>query len=144
MTNNQQKRKLTEYIDGIYSVMRQDKFTSTSLYDFRRKWQMSTHNKGLSVIGIDILYSIVMQKNDRILGFRDRIRVDFSGDIHAFLNADQYIIGKSIKRVSGFAGFSWFMLEKLQQNDMAFFSALYKQITQEKKIRKKIRKKLDI
>ena len=133
MSNNPEKRKLFEYIDGIYLVMRQYKFTKVSQYDFTQKWKKAKCNKGLSVIGMDILYSIVMQKNDRILGLRDRIRVDFCGDINAFLNADKYVIGRPIKSVIGFTGFSWLMLEKLQQNDMEFFAILYKQITQEKK-----------
>jgi hypothetical protein len=128
-----QKRKITEYISGVYNVLREGGYIESTPYEFEKKWVNNSYERGVSLIGIDLLYALIMKNNNRILGIRDRIRVNFAGNIEAFLNADGYIRGKVKKTTHGFAGQSWEMLEKLKNNDMQYFENLYKKIIQEKK-----------
>jgi len=133
MHHSTQKHKLTEYLHGVYNVLREGGYIESTPYEYQKKWVNNSYDRGVSLIGIDLLYAVIMKNNNRILGIRDRIRVNFAGNIEAFLNADGYIRGKVKKTTHGFAGQSWEMLEKLKNNDMQYFENLYKKIIQEKK-----------
>ena len=133
MHHNIQKRKIAEHIQGVYSILREGGYITSSPYEFQKKWVHNSYDRGVNSIGIDLLYAIIMKNNNRIEGIRDRIRIDFAGNIEAFLNTDGYIRGKVQKTTHGFAGLFWEILEKLKNNDMQYFENLYKKIMQEKK-----------
>jgi transcription termination factor NusB len=127
-----QKRKISEHLENLYRILCEKRYIKSSFFEFQAKWSNGAYQRGVRVLAIDILYAVIMQNNDRIVGIRDRIRNDFLGNIPAFLNADQYIVGKVKKTTSGIAGFAWEMLEKLNNNDMQYFENLYKKITSNK------------
>ena len=133
MHHSTQKQKITKHLQSIYNLLRENGYIQSTPYEFEKKWVNNLYARGVNLIGIDLLYAIIMKNNNRIIGIRDRIRVNFGGNIEAFLNADGYIRGKVKKTTHGFAGQSWEMLEKLKNNDMQYFENLYQKIIQEKK-----------
>lgn len=138
MHHSTQKHKLTEYLDGIYCILREYKndsgvpFIKSSKYEFKKKWSTNTYNTGINKIGIDLLYSIIMQNKLRIYGIQKRIMIDFCGNLEAYLQTDIGLSGKYKKAQSGIAGLSCLLLEKLCKNKIDFFDDLFK-IMQEKK-----------
>jgi len=129
MNHSTQKRKLTEYLDGLYKILREDNYITTSSYTFSKSWETCKYEDRLAGLGIDLLYAVVMQNDKRLMGIRDRIRVDFAGDIEGFLNADGYIKSKVNKPKKGLSLLCWVMLEKLKANDMDYFKNLYQALT---------------
>jgi hypothetical protein len=125
------KRKITEYLNGLYVILRQKKYTKRTFYMFTKDWETSTYESGIASVCIDILYTILMQNQDRLNGLRDAVRVEYGGDIEAFLSGNEFIKGSVIKPKKGIAKLGWEFLEKLCENDMKYFDDIY-QIMQEK------------
>ena len=126
-----QKRKITEHLDGLYKILKQKKYIKTTLHRFKNDWHNSQYENGIGSVCIDILYAILMQNQNRLIGFRDTIRIEYSGHIESFLNGNGFIVGKVKKPKKGIARLGWEFLEKLCENDMKYFEKIY-EIMQEK------------
>ena len=131
MHHNTQKRKITEYLDGLYKILKDKQCIQTTPYRFKADWHNRSYENGIGGVCIDILYAILMQNQNRLNGLRDAIRIEYGGDIAGFLNGNGFIVDKVKKPKKGIALLGWEMLEKLRENDMKYFEKIY-QILQEK------------
>ena len=125
MHHSTQKQKLTEYLDGIYEILKKKKYIKTTPYTFKTDWYNNSYENRISGVCIDILYAILMQNQNRLNGLRDAIRIDYAGDIEGFLNGNGFVQGNVKKPKKGVARLGWEFLEKLRENDMKYFDNLF-------------------
>jgi len=130
MTTSEQKRALIPYLDGIDKILREADLTAQTPYGFKKEWIKRKYDSGISQLGIDILYCLATNNEERFAGLCKRLKIDFHGDIVRFLNTD-YISGKASEPKKGIAKLTWIMLEKMRDNKMDYFQDI-KKLLQEK------------
>ncbi len=132
-----QKRELTKYLQGIYSVLTQKKMITTSEYVYKNiTWVKASYNSGIASMGLQLLY-FTMFKEEGLIQYRNVLLIDFAGDFELMLKSNGWIVDKVVKPKKGLSALGWEMLQKLKDNDMEYFIKL-KNTIQEKNIKKNI------
>jgi hypothetical protein len=132
MTTSEQKRALIPYLDGIAKILREQNLIKQTPYKFKTNWTIIDYSYGFSPLGIDILYCLATNNEERFAGLCKRLKIDFHGDIVRFLNTD-YISGKVNEPKNGIKKLTWIMLEKMRDNKMDYFQDIKKKL-QEKSL----------
>ena len=119
-----QKKKISEYLDNLYTVLVQNNCIDSTLYFFKKAFQRVDYENGIASIGSEILYRILVNDIIYIQNLHKTINVDYSGSIQKYLSAEGYIIGKVSEPKKGFSRFSWILLEKIADNNLTFINQL--------------------